>query len=805
MSGQLTNTVAAGTAPMVITSTTKVGNLNADLLDGNDTLFFTNASNLSNGIIPAARLPIAGGDLGAVKSGGAGISINATTGVISNTGVLSVTGTSPVVAGTASGAVTVSMPAATDSTSGYLTASDHATFAAFGSNKLSSVALMANDATYTDGSASLPFVGNGTAASPLGMYKASGTYSGWLHKTDWTAFNGKAPGSGSANYIQNQQSANQSANLRISGNAIVGNLVTGGSVTTAPVAEIQIGDPYTYVASNWGGSYRQGVMVAHDTDNVFFGIVDGAAADDSRGAIIFGDNTDDYFSFQRNDQNGAKSELMRILYGGTVGIGTTTPNTAYKLDVGGRVNASELCINGACQTSWATVTSLWGQSSANLYPNSTATNVVIGGTTASQKLTIYGGNAFGVDNGANFQAKNTGGGYENYMWPRATDNGMYINYGAGGFHVRNNSSSDAMFMDASRNTTFYPGGNAVTIDGGLLNLSDAQGATKFTIRSYDNARSLWLMSPQATSKVVIGTAHDWNKAISIQYTPGTVGANGGDLVIGQVDGTATHGYTRFYTGNSERMRIHNNGYVGISKTDPAVNLHVGGPIASTSWVGAGCEGNCEGSGGYAIMYPQGFGVFTKSAAVGGTAEPAAGNLYVANAIGVGTASPGYNVDVYGTGRFTGHLSANTIGSVGNITTCGGMVQTGTCPAPFTTWTAQIGKQKICMTVARYGGADPGGYLGAQQNCFADGGHICTQTEIYMLADKNNTTTAGIGVGTNEWLGMRYSDDYAFATNGTGSRGGAPYWSSASGFNFDGSSDLWQHKNYHCCFATTYNP
>lgn len=35
-SGQLTSTVATGTAPMVVTSTTKVANLNVDLLDGND-------------------------------------------------------------------------------------------------------------------------------------------------------------------------------------------------------------------------------------------------------------------------------------------------------------------------------------------------------------------------------------------------------------------------------------------------------------------------------------------------------------------------------------------------------------------------------------------------------------------------------------------------------------------------------------------------------------------------------------------------------------------------------------------------
>jgi hypothetical protein len=34
MSGQLTNTVTSGTAPFVVSSTTAVSNLNADLLDG---------------------------------------------------------------------------------------------------------------------------------------------------------------------------------------------------------------------------------------------------------------------------------------------------------------------------------------------------------------------------------------------------------------------------------------------------------------------------------------------------------------------------------------------------------------------------------------------------------------------------------------------------------------------------------------------------------------------------------------------------------------------------------------------------
>ncbi len=44
MTGQLTSSVADGTAPFVVTSTTKVTNLNADMLDGNDSTAFMAAS-----------------------------------------------------------------------------------------------------------------------------------------------------------------------------------------------------------------------------------------------------------------------------------------------------------------------------------------------------------------------------------------------------------------------------------------------------------------------------------------------------------------------------------------------------------------------------------------------------------------------------------------------------------------------------------------------------------------------------------------------------------------------------------------
>jgi len=53
----LVSNVAQGTAPLTVTSNTLVTNLNADLLDGQEGSFYTNASNLASGTVPDARFP----------------------------------------------------------------------------------------------------------------------------------------------------------------------------------------------------------------------------------------------------------------------------------------------------------------------------------------------------------------------------------------------------------------------------------------------------------------------------------------------------------------------------------------------------------------------------------------------------------------------------------------------------------------------------------------------------------------------------------------------------------------------------
>ena len=66
-------------------------------------------------------------------------------------------------------------------------------------------------------------------------------------------------------------------------------------------------------------------------------------------------------------------------------------------------------------------------------------------------LTKTGDGILKFANNASLQAKNSGGTYENFLWARASDNIMYINYGAGGFHIRNNASTTAMFLNNAGN------------------------------------------------------------------------------------------------------------------------------------------------------------------------------------------------------------------------------------------------------------------------------------------------------------------------------------------------------------------
>jgi hypothetical protein len=106
--------------------------------------------------------------------------------------VTSVTATSPV---TSTGGTTpvIAMPAATGSVNGYLTSTDWTTFNGKGNGTVTSVAALTLGTTGTDLSSTVA-TGTTTPVITLQVPTASATNRGALSSTDWSTFNGKAPG-----------------------------------------------------------------------------------------------------------------------------------------------------------------------------------------------------------------------------------------------------------------------------------------------------------------------------------------------------------------------------------------------------------------------------------------------------------------------------------------------------------------------------------------------------------------------------------------------------------------------------------
>lgn len=188
--------------------------------------------------------------------------------------------------------------------------------------------------------------------------------------------------------------------------------------------------------------------------------------------IYFQNDTVDNDGFTFIEGNSAITNITRIKQG-KVGIGTSTP--ADQLTVAtGNVQVPRSSYVGSSATGNAIVigtsggshigfpqvgsndeisfvTHTSGVSHAERMRINAAGNVGIGTTNPGYKLTIAGGPpggqaVFAIDNTAYFVAKNAAGTYEDYFWPRWSDNIMYLNYGSSGWNIRNNSSTTTMFM-----------------------------------------------------------------------------------------------------------------------------------------------------------------------------------------------------------------------------------------------------------------------------------------------------------------------------------------------------------------------
>jgi len=258
---------------------------------------------------------------------------------------------------------------------------------------VTSVAALTLGTTGTDLSST---VANGTTTPviTLNVPTASATNRGALSSTDWSTFNGKAPGvTFTANYIpygQGTTTLNQSAGLQFDGT----NFTTTGYATATSFRPSSSTIPTTGLylpAANSLGWATNSIerMRIDSSGNLALGVSSAAAkfdiaySDNSRFLLGFGANLDNYYT---SGASGAHifrcftTERMRLFNSGGVSIGNTTDPGATNLSVTGNViqGAAAKGYNFTANTPAAGMTSQL----LNWYEEGTFTPTSIGTTTA---------------------------------------------------------------------------------------------------------------------------------------------------------------------------------------------------------------------------------------------------------------------------------------------------------------------------------------------------------------------------------------------------------------------------------------
>ena len=129
----------------------------------------------------------------------------------------------------------------------------------------------------------------------------------------------------------------------------------------------------------------------------------------------------------------------------------------------------------------------------------------------------------------------------------------------------------------------------------------------------------------------------WHATYDVWIQGGTIGSSGTTRRLALLGDKANSVlYLNYNTEYASGVRIAGN--VGINQASPATNLHVGGNIAATGWIGAGCEGACESSGGYTLSYADGRLVATQSVLTPQICNTSGTNCIAQSALGGGGAT-----------------------------------------------------------------------------------------------------------------------------------------------------------------------
>jgi hypothetical protein len=300
------------------------------------------------------------------------------------------------------------------------------------------------------------------------------------------------------------------------------------------------------------------------------------------------------FSTRNNSNSASATERMRITQDGNVGIGKTSPS--YMLDVDGTINASEIRILGqVISASTADINRLSG---------------VTAGTAAAGKAVVLDSNK-SISGITDLSASTLTGTLQTAVQPNITSVGTLTSLSVNGTtqitgatsivgNLNMNASNIANAADISALSiggTLSTASQPMITELGTLSSLDVTNSSKFGITSNS---ALDIVHIEGSSSSTIGLQIDnsnttANSGTHIKFNGYHASNSNYDLAritCGYVVANASYGYgylsfsTRNNAGNSsatERMRITQNGSVGIGITAPVYALDVSGTIkASTS-------------------------------------------------------------------------------------------------------------------------------------------------------------------------------------------------------------------------------
>ncbi len=598
MTGQLTSTVAMGTAPFVVASSNVVTNLNADFLDGYSSIFFLNASNINGGVLATTY-----GGTGTTTSTGSGsvvLSAGPTfTGTISASNI-NATGTVnvPFIASTSSGtAAAPNFTWSNDTNTGlYNPYADTIGITAGGVERLRITSNTTTASTVFDISGQCPFDSNDRRWISFISNNSNQFTNLHLHSGDngtqsLLLYAGGIYGA-SAGIIQTKDTLavrnNQPIKLLLNPD---GGYVGVGFSNPATILHLASNAGFTKVPfltlQNLGGGAGAEAALQFKTYNTSYTQAEISCLDNSNGGDFV------IRTKPTGADTNALQERVRVTPSGNVGV--NTPNPLYTLDVAGTLNASNLRENGALLSTVYTPSNVGYTASNAAFTGSNVAFLTSNAAFTASNAAFTGSNAaFFTSNSALLKSGGT-------MTGQLTS---AVAMGTAPFVVTSSNvvaNLNADFLDGNHATFFQ---NATNINNGLLSvLYGGTGTTTSTgtgsvvlntaptftgTAGFSNVTTSNVLISQATGDAVltIYSATPTNKP-TIEFIRNS-SIYGGDTSVDHrivnSMGVLTFSSSNSLTGPFDSILALNgsNGFVGIWTSNPAYQFDVNGSFNATN-------------------------------------------------------------------------------------------------------------------------------------------------------------------------------------------------------------------------------